>query len=208
MLLGRMQERGRPGRHLLIYSIDLARLLELAGREDQSELIEYLLEAVDRLARGGAGLALFAANTPHLVFDDVARRAPIPLVSMVTAACDAAQALGLRRLGLLGTRFTMAGGFYPKVFAQQSLEVVVPDAQDQIYVHERYVTELVAGRFLESTRAGMVAVMDRMRADHGIDGVILGGTELPLLLRDLIYPVPLLDTTQIHVDAVVAAAGS
>jgi aspartate racemase len=204
MLLARFRERGSaktPG--ILINSIDVIQLLALANSGDRAGLTEYLLRAIEALARAGADLGLFAANTPHLVFDEVQRRAPIRLVSIVAATCDAAHSSGMTRVGLLGTRFTMQGHFYPEVFAARRIAVVVPEAADQTYVHEKYVNELVAGKFLAETRAGFLAVIDRMRARDGIDGVILGGTELPLLLRESTHALPFLDTGRIHVDAVV-----
>lgn len=191
---------------VVINSSDVARLLALAGSEDRTALVDYLLEAVEALARAGAGLALFAANTPHLVFDDVQRRASIPLVSIVAATCEAAEALGLKRVGLLGTRFTMEGRFYPDHFATRGIAVIAPEPDDLAYVHAKYVEELVPGTFHAETRDGVVRVMDRMREREQIDGVILGGTELPLLLRGVAYPLPMLDTTRIHVAAAVARA--
>jgi aspartate racemase len=207
LLLARFREGGANTPGILINSIDVVQLLALANSGDRAGLTEYLLEAITRLARAGADLALFAANTPHLVFDEVQQRAPMKLVSIVTATCEVAQTLGLRRVGLLGTRFTMQGHFYPKVFAPRGITVAVPEAADQDYVHEKYVKELVKGKFLAETRAGFLGVIDRMRGRDGIEAVILGGTELPLLLRESTHPLPFLDTTQIHVDAVVACAG-
>lgn len=206
LLLARFREHGANIPHILINSIDVARLLELARFEDGAELTEYLLQAVETLTRAGADLAFFAANTPHIVFEEVQRRASIRLVSVVLATCKAAQALNLRRVGLLGTKFTMQGRFYPDVFAPAGITVVVPQASDQAYVHAKYVNELVAGKFLAETRAGFVAVIERMRQRDGIEGLILGGTELPLLLREVTQSVPFLDTTRIHVDAVVGLA--
>lgn len=208
LLLARFRERGTNVPDILINSINVARLLELAGLDDHTELIDYLLQAVHALARAGADLAFFAANTPHVVFDEVQRRAPIPLVSIVMAAGKAAQSLNLRRVGLLGTRFTMQGRFYPEEFATRGMTVTVPEASDQAYVHEKYVNELVAGKFLAETRAGFLSVIERMCGRDGIEAVILGGTELPMLLREAPNPVPLLDTTRIHVEAVVALAYS
>lgn len=133
-------------------------------------------------------------------------RASIPLVSIVAATCEVAESLGLKQVGLLGTRFTRQGRFYPDVFAKRGVAVVVPRPDDQAYVHEKYVQELVPGTFQAETRDGFVRVIDRMRDSDGIDGVILGGTELPLLLRGVAYPLPLLDTARIHVDATVSQA--
>jgi aspartate racemase len=206
LLLARFRERGANIPHILINSIDVARVLELARFENGAELTEYLLKAVETLTRAGADLAFFAANTPHIVFGEVQRRASIRLVSIVLATCKAAQSLNLRRVGLLGTLFTMQGRFYPDVFAAVGITVVVPQASDQAYVHEKYVNELVAGKFLAETRAGFVAVIERMRQRDAIEGLILGGTELPLLLREVTQLVPFLDTTRIHVDAVVSLA--
>jgi aspartate racemase len=208
LLLARFGERGAGRPHILINSIDVNRVLDLAGLDDPAKLTAYLHEAVDALTRAGAALAFFAANTPHVVFDQVQRRASIPLVSIVIATCQAARATKLGRLGLLGTRFTMEGRFYPDVFTAAGLTVVVPPPADREYVHEKYVSELVPGRFLADTRAGFMEVIERMRQRDGIDGLILGGTELPLLLREVAPPVPFLDTTRIHVDAVVDAAAS
>lgn len=208
LLLARFREHGTNVPDILINSIDVARLLELARFDDRTELTDYLLHAVEALARAGADLAFFAANTPHVVFDEVQRRAPTPLVSIVLATREAAQALGVRRVGLLGTRFTMQGRFYLDAFATHGITVVVPETSDLAYVHEKYVNELVAGKFLAETRAGFLAVIERMCERDGIEAVILGGTELPLLLREATRSVPFLDTTRIHVDAVVALAAS
>lgn len=189
---------------ILINSIDLKRLLDLAAAERLAELTEYLLRELERLARAGADVALFASNTPHLVFEEVRSRAPIPLISIVEAACAAAEAQGLTRVGLLGTRFTMQARFYPDVFARAGISVVVPDADEQRWVHDRYVSELIPAIFRPETREQMLALVGRMKARDGIDGVILGGTELPLLLPDTGGGLPLLDTTRIHAERAVA----
>jgi aspartate racemase len=207
LILASSRKRGIDrGQAVLINSIDVTRLLDLAGSDNRDELADFLLQAVESLARAGADLALFAANTPHLVFDEVQCRASIPLVSIVAATCEVAEALGLKRVGLLGTRFTMQGRFYPDVFSPRGVAVVVPGPEDQAYVHEKYVRELVPGTFQADPRDSFVRVLNRMRESDDIEGVILGGTELPLLLRDVVYPLPLLDTTRIHVDAAVSLA--
>ena len=90
----------------------------------------------------------------------------------------------MKRLALFGTRYTMQANFYPKVFKRERIELHVPDTRDQDYIHDKYFSELVPGKFLAETRAGLLAIVDRMKADNQIDGVILAGTELPLILRD------------------------
>lgn len=124
-------------------------------------------------------------------------------MSTVEAAGAAAASSGLKTVGLLGTRFTMEGEFYPRVFARHGITIAIPEGEDRAYVHERYLGELTRGVFQASTRRGMVAVIERLREQANIEGVILGGTELPLLFREgPPLDVPLLDTTLLHVDRV------
>ena len=207
LLLKRSPELGGSrSPQIVINSVDFWAMRALLEKGDAAGLADMLVRDIDVLAGAGAGVAIIAANTPHMVFDRVRPRASVPLVSIVEATRDAAEAQGLRRLGLLGTRFTTQARFYPEVFAARGLEIVVPEPDDLMYVHEKYVGELVEGRFLDSTREGLVGVMQRMRDRAGIDGVILGGTELPLIIRVVPFSLPLLDTTRIHVDAALRAA--
>jgi len=188
---------------ILINSIDVNRLLALAAT-DLNGLTRYLLVELERMADAGASLGLLAANTPHVVFDDLARVSPIPLLSIVEATCEEAVRRGLRRLGLLGTRFTMSGRFYPHLLSQRGIEVVPPPQEEQAFVHEKYTNELLQNVFTVNTRNAVVDIIDRLRERDGVDGVILGGTELPLLLNaDEHRGVPLLDTARIHIDAAV-----
>jgi aspartate racemase len=190
---------------IVIDSIDVKRLLALAGAGDWTALTKYLVAELERLAGTGAGLGLLAANTPHVVFEEVSSASPIPLLSIVEATCDEAQRRGLHRLALLGTRFTMQGRFYPDVFSRRGIEVVTPSLEEQTFVHEKYVNELLHNVFSPRTRDGFLRVVDRVREREAIDGVILGGTELPLVLRTPVHEgLPLLDTTSIHAVAAVA----
>jgi aspartate racemase len=201
------QER-RPDGHypeLVINSIDLRRMLDLVAAGDRRALAEYLSGEVARVARAGATIGLLASNTPHLVFDDLQHASPIPLISIVEVTCAAVEQRGFTRVALLGTRFTMEGRFYPDMFAKRGIAVVVPTETERAYVHDHYLGELVAGVYRPEIRDGVLAIVDRMRSADGIEAVVLGGTELPLLFRDgPPPPVPLLDTTGIHVEAAVA----
>jgi aspartate racemase len=190
---------------IIINSIDLKKMLSMVEANELVRLTEYLVGEVRRLERAGADFGLMASNTPHIVFDEVRRRSHIPLLSIVEATCEAAKELGLKRLGLFGTRFTMQGRFYADVFSREAITLVVPEREGQDYIHDRYMNELALGRFLPETREGLLEVVDRMKEREGIDGVVLGGTELPLILRDVgARGIPFLDTTRIHVKAVVA----
>jgi aspartate racemase len=156
------------------------------------------------LAGAGVDFAAMTANTPHIVFDDLVARSPVPLVSIVEVCAQEARQRGLGRLALLGTRFTMEGPFYPAVCGRHGIGVVPPDDADRAWVHERYVNELLKGEFRDDTRRQFIALVSRLRDDAGVDGVILGGTELPLLLSTpIIADIPALDTTALHVAAIV-----
>ena len=206
LIIARYRERNQDGSYptILINSIDLKRMLDLVAAGQLSQLTDYLVGEVQKLERAGADFGLLASNTPHIVFDEICRRSSIPLISIVEATCDAAKAMGLKKLGLFGTRFTMQGRFYPEVFAKAGIQLVSPDLDDQTYVHDKYMSELVKGIFLPETRAGLLEIVDRLKEQSGIEGLILGGTELPLILREVKNrSVPFLDTTQIHVDVVV-----
>ena len=191
---------------LVIDSLDFRLGIQLV-QDDRAGLIEYLLGSIRRLAGAGADFVAMTANTPHIVFDELAAAAPVPMLSIVEVCADEAAARGLRRLAVLGTRFTMEAPFYPAVFARRSIAVVRPDDEDRPWVHDLYLGELVPGTFKDETRARFVGLIERLEDEVGIDGVILGGTELPILLRsDVVAGLPMLDTTELHVRAIVRAA--
>jgi aspartate racemase len=191
-------------RHLAITidSVEVQALLDFMQAGELPKVADYLVSAVNRLSGGGADVAIIAANTPHIVFDEVARRAPIPMVSIVQAACQHVASLGLSRVALLGTRYTMEGHFYQDVFARRGIPLAIPADADRTFVHDRYINEFLHNIFRSETRDGLLAVIDRMVERDRIEAVILGGTELPLILTgDVHNGVRLLDTTRIHVQA-------
>jgi aspartate racemase len=200
------RERTRNGSYpeFIIKSVNLRKGLDFMDADDLAGMADYLLQAIGKLAQAGANFGLISANTPHIVFDDVASKSPIPLISIVGTTCAAAKTRNLKRLALFGTRYTMKASFYPKVFSREGIELLVPEPNDQDYIHDKYMNELVPGKFLSETRSGLLAIVDRMKAKSDIDGVILAGTELPLILRDPAHNrIPFLDTTKIHVEAAV-----
>jgi aspartate racemase len=206
LLIASYREQTQDGSYprILINSIDLTRMLALVAQNRLTELTEFLRQEVERLAHAGADFGLLASNTPHIVFEELSGVSSIPLLSIVEAVGRATQDLGLKTVGLLGTRFTMQGRFYPEVLAKRGIAVRAPSPDDMAYVHEKYMSELVQGGFRAETREGVLAVIERLRRG-GADGVLLAGTELPLLLRGSgDCGVPLLDTTRIHVSRAVA----
>lgn len=190
---------------ILINSINLTRMIELITANELAAVTEYLLTALDQLARAGADFALLASNTPHIVFDEVRARSPLPLISIVEAAGAEAETLRLKRVGLFGTRFTMQASFYSDVFARAAIKIVVPSERDQDYIHTHYMDELINGIFLPETRQRLLQIVDQLKERSNVDGIILGGTELPLILREAEHNgIPFLDTTKIHVKRIVA----
>lgn len=179
----RKADRSYPA--IIVNSINLSKMRDLIFAGENEELVTFLSAEIRKLAAAGADFGLLASNTPHLVFDELESRSSIPLLSIVRATCQAAKARGLKKVGLIGTRFTMNGRFYPQVFAREGIAIVAPDPKDQEYTHNKYMDELVNEILLPETRDGLLAVITRMKQSSGIEAVILGGTELPLLLRDL-----------------------
>jgi aspartate racemase len=190
---------------IILNSIDLQKMLGFVERGELTGLVRYLGCELQRLAEAGADFGLLASNTPHIVFNELQRESPIPLLSIVQAACDAARELGIKRAALFGTRFTMQGDFYPEVFSRAGITLTAPSVAEQDYIHDRYMNELVRGVFLPETRERLLKITDVMMERDSIEGVVLGGTELPLLLQGSGHRgIPLLDTTKIHVERAVA----
>jgi aspartate racemase len=200
------RQRTRDGSYpqFIINSVNLKKGLDFMDANNLPGMADYLVEEIGKLILAGATFGLISANTPHIVFDEVASRSSIPLISIVEATCAAAKAKKLKRLALFGTRYTMQATFYPKVFSREGIDLLLPGSEDQTYIHDKYLNELVSGKFLPETRAGLLVIADRMKEKHDIDGVILAGTELPLILRDREHKgIPFLDTTEIHCEAAV-----
>lgn len=198
-------ERENSGNYpqIIINSINMKKMLDLIGSNQLAEASDYLAAEVNKLAAAGADFALFASNTPHIVFEQVQAAVTLPMISIVEATCKNAKALGIQKIGLFGTRFTMQGGFYDTVLAKQGIDVIVPDATAQDYIHDKYMGELVKGIILDETRTGLLNIVTKLKQTHGIQGLILGGTELPLILRNSSdTDVPFLDTTKIHVESI------
>jgi aspartate racemase len=189
---------------LIITSIDLKQMIEWMTAGHLASVADGLAFEFERLHKAGADVGALTANTAHIVFDELQQRSPIPLISMVEATCEEVKARGLKTVGLFGTRFTMQAPFYPEVFSRAGLKLVVPAEDEQDYIHGIYLGELLKDIFLPETRMRLLEIATEMKRRDNIEGVILGGTELPLLLRDEEHDgMPLLDTTRIHVDKLV-----
>ncbi len=188
---------------IIIYSADLTELLQILEAKALDKLTEWLLVRIEALCRAGADFAVIASNTPHVVFDEVARRSPLPLLSIVVETCRKAETLGVRRAGLMGTKFTMEADFFQKPFHERGMSIVVPSAEEQHFIHEKLFSEIELGIIKESTREGLLAIVQKMIERDAIDSLILGCTELPLILDRDEFGIPFLNTTAIHVESIV-----
>jgi len=198
----RVSESGAPP--IIINSADNKNLVNWFTAGELARVVDFLAAEIERLARAGADFALIAAVTPHLVFDELQQGARIPLLSIVEATADAAKKAGLRRLALFGTRFTMQATLFPEAFARRGMTIVLPNEKEQEFIHEKYMGELFVGAILDETRAALIDIVETMKQRDNVDSLILGGTELSLILRDPTaagLPVP--DTTQIHVETAI-----
>jgi len=190
---------------VIINSVRSGALVPLVLQQDGAAVVDFLSADIERLALAGADIGLLAANTPHMWFAEIQGRSRIPLVSIVEATAAHVAARRLRRVALFGTRVTVEARFYPDALQRHGIETVLPNDEERTYIHDRYMGELFAGDIKPETRRGLLAIVDAMVAREAIDGVILGGTELSLILTDDEHDgVPLIDTTRVHVDAVLA----
>jgi aspartate racemase len=184
---------------VIVYSLNFQRFTDYEDRGEMGPYVEYILQGLDALQRAGADFALMAANSPHAVFPQVAAQTTLQLLSIVEVTAQAAQVRGLRRLLLLGIRFTMQATFYADVCARYGIDVITPDTDEQNIINRIIFEELVVGNFRAESRQLLLRIIEQ----YAVDGVILGCTELPLLLRASDTTTPLLDTLTLHVKAAV-----
>ena len=185
---------------IVIYSMNLSDFPDINQRD---KVIAWFANACEALHKAGADFAVIAANTPHIVYDDLKRLSPIPLLSIVEETCRVAKNLNLKRVGLMGTKVTMSSDFYRRIFSRDSITVVVPTAQEQDYINDKLIAEIMYNKIVDTTRQDLLKIARRMIDDDGIEGLILGCTELPLILTKDEFGIPFLNTTRIHVDSVV-----
>jgi aspartate racemase len=189
---------------IIIYSLNLSQVLPLVDQRNWPGLSEVLLSKIDALYRAGAEFAAIASNTPHVIFHDLQSRSPIPLLSIVEATCAKAKAMGVTRAGLMGTQFTMESTSYQDVFLPEGISVVVPSEKERQFIHQKLFSEIEFGIFKDSTRQELLAIAKRMFERESIDALILGCTELPLILSENLLEIPFLNTTAIHCERIVS----
>lgn len=185
---------------ILIYSVSFQSYVDWPSQNRWDRVAQGLSEAAQALERAGADFLVIAANTMHLVYDQVQASVQIPVLSLLDAVTGAIHACGFSTVGLLGTRFTMDGPLYTRSLGSRGITVLLPEAEEREWIDRVIYTELVAGQFREESRQGFIRIVRRL-AERGAQGIILGCTEIPLLLHAADVRVPLFDTTQIHAEA-------
>ena len=191
---------------VIVYSLDLAEVVALqrAGRTD--ELAEMLARICEVLREGGAEVGALTANTPHLYLEAVQAGTQLELVSIVEETCTAARKIGLRKPLLLGTRITMESRLYSAPLTAAGIEVLTPDEPGRAFVDEAIYTDFAVGLIRPDTRRRLIELCREAVEHRGADGVILGCTELPLVLADAGLPVPVVDTARVHVESILDRA--
>lgn len=189
--------------HIIINSINMTEMLIYVGKADYDSLVNQLVNSINSLAGAGADFAVIASNTPHVVFDRVSAQSPLPLISIVESSCEIAAEMKLKRVLLIGTAFTMRNGFYAECFEKHSIDVFVPDKDEQNIIHNIIFPELEEGIVNPEKKIEMLDICNRIILKEKIEGIILGCTELPLMLKNEDFDIKVLNTAEIHVQAIV-----
>ncbi|WP_198336119.1 aspartate/glutamate racemase family protein [Psychrobacter celer] len=187
---------------LLIHSLDFAPIGELQAKGEWAQMGAILVSSGKRLQAAGAQGLLIATNTMHKVADEVQEATGLPIIHIANTTASAIQAQGLTKIGLLGTQFTMTQGFYKQRLTDSGLQVVIPKDAARAEVHRIIYEELCQGQLLDSSREYYQRVIEQL-ADAGCEGVILGCTEIGMLIKQADSPIPVFDTTAIHARAAV-----
>ena len=199
----RAQDGSYP--EIVIDSIDMTGMLSLVSAKDWDGLVALLAGAIRDLAGAGATFAAIASNTPHIVFDRVKAQSALPLISIIDATCAYAQSRQCRKVVVLGTRFTMGSGLYTEAFRRYGITAVVPSEDDQETIHHIIFPRLEDGIVVAEDKEKMLGIANRLIAQEQADGLVLGCTELPLMIHDGDLDTLILDSARIHIDAIVDA---
>lgn len=189
--------------NLTIESLSVFDVLSFCEKQDYAGLTEYLLKGICNLAAAGAQYAALTGITPHIVFDELSKAAPIPLISMVDTAREYAVARDYKKICLLGTLPTMEGTFFQNSFAKRGIEVVTPNAGEKGYIGTKIETELELGKVLPDTQRAFKEIAERIICEEQVQAVVLGCTELPLIFDGVELQVPYIDVMQVHINALV-----
>jgi aspartate racemase len=182
----------------LMYSVDFQEVEALMHQDRWDDVARLISGPAIKLEKAGADCLVICTNTVHKVADEIQSSISIPLLHIADATAQAIQSFGLKKVGLLGTRFTMEDGFYQKrLYEKFDVEVIIPNENQRALIHGHIFNELCVGVFKAETRSSLREIMQKL-IKNGAEGIILGCTELPLIIRDEDCPMPLFDTTRLH----------
>lgn len=187
---------------MVIDSLNLKEMYTLSSTQQWDKFADRIIDSLKNLSAAGAEFAAIGANTAHIVFDEVNSRSPVPLVSLVEATCQYAQAKGCKKVVVLATAFTMSSGLYTDALAKFGIDAFVPDKEQQQVIHNIIFPNLQAGIVLQEEKEAMLRIASQMIKATDADALVLGCTELPLIIKEGDLDTLLLDTTQIHIEAI------
>ena len=199
-----VQEKAGCFPNLVIESLSVFDVLRFCGEGDYQGLADYLLKGFHCLADAGADFACLTGIPPHIVFDEISEKSPIPVISIVKTACERAKTLGYSKIALLGTYPTMKGTFFQNTFRAQGIEVVTPQEDEMQFIGEKIETELELAQVIPETQQRFCEITDRLVEDEHVQAIVLGCTELPLILNDNLTKVPCLDVMKIHIEKLIS----
>ncbi|MCH4165359.1 MAG: amino acid racemase [Lentilactobacillus diolivorans] len=188
---------------ILINSINMYDMFDMLDQGEYQLVADYLSQAANQLKQSGADFGLMCGNTPHIVFSTIQNQSKLPLLSIVQTSLDRAKALGLHKLGLLGTKFTMQNHFFSQPFINAGIQISLPDSQSQAFIHQKIVDELENGIVKGETKKQLLKIINAMIQEKDLDGIILGCTELPLIINKTDLSVVILDIAQIHIESAI-----
>lgn len=198
----RARTRDNSYPRMIIDSLDLTEMYNLVAAKDWVPFAQLLLDSISTLKAGGAEFAVMGSNTAHIVYDEVERMSALPLISIIEETCKAANAMGCKSVIIFGTEFTMSSGLFTAAFAKYGIHAHVPSVEEQKKIHGIIFPNLQEGIVLPEEKETMLGIAQRMRNEYKADALILGCTELPLIIKEGDLDIILLDTTQIHVNAI------
>jgi aspartate racemase len=187
---------------LILYSVNFAEVKRLTLADDWDGLSAMMQEAARKLEAAGCDCVMIGANTMHKIADEVQSVVQVPLINIATVTASAVQQQNIRKVALLGTRYTMQLDFYAKKLAERSVETIIPGQEDIDYINNAIYEEFGKGIFLSATKQRFLDIIGKLSI-HGAEGVIFGCTEIPMLINASESPLPSFDTTQIHAKAAV-----
>jgi len=188
---------------ILLQSIDMTEMLDYVFNNEYDNLVEFLKSKIAILEQSNVDYVALASNTPHLVFDKLSKSVNVKMISIVEETCKSIVKTGIKKVGLLGTKSTMSKGFYQSVAKNNGIEIVTPNEENQNYVHEKYMGELVFNQINPDTKKRLIQIVNQLEDKEQIEGIILGGTELPLILEQKDFDkLKVFNTTEIHVNAI------